>query len=57
MRFTFTVNIEIEHSTGKFATRDEIEEQVTQALTDADQGEWTGDSGGEYQTVDWEVTT
>jgi len=56
MRFDFTVSVEVERTSGPFASRDEIEEQIIEMLEQADGGSFYGDSGGEYETVDWEVT-
>lgn len=56
MRFTFTVEVELERSQGKFATRDEMQDQIIEALEGADPGSLTGDNEGEYDVVSWEVT-
>lgn len=55
MRFTLIVDVEIEHEAGKFATRDEIGEQLEQAVADAEPGELEGDEGGQYVVTTWEV--
>lgn len=57
MRFTFMVEVEVERTEGKFASRDEIEEQIIEALEGADPCSYEGDAGGEYETVDWSVGT
>jgi hypothetical protein len=53
--FIFTVTVEVERSEGKFATRDELQEQIMEALTSADPGQIDGENGGIYTTVNWEV--
>lgn len=55
MRFTYAVNVEVERDSGPFASRDEIGEQVQEALEGADYGEWSGDAGGAYSTTDFDV--
>jgi hypothetical protein len=57
MRYVFLVTVEVERSEGKFATRDEIGEQIAEALTDADPGDLTGENGGAYTVTMWEVAT
>lgn len=59
MRFKLTVEIEVERIEGKFASRDEIEEQLIEALESADPGSVDGvgaDGASTYETVAWEVT-
>ena len=55
MNFSFIVNASVERSEGKFATKDELEEQLVSALEDADPGSVEGDSGGQYEVISWEV--
>lgn len=55
MEFEFTVKVVIERDTGKFASRDEMADQVKDALDQADAGSWDGENGGEYSTQDWQV--
>ena len=55
MEFTFTVTVSVERSEGKFATRDEIEAQIQEALEGADPGSYDGENGGTYETSSWEV--
>lgn len=57
MDFAFTVNVGVERSEGKFAAREEIEEQIQEALEGADPGEYEGANGGRYETTDWAVNT
>lgn len=58
MRFKFNVvvEVEVEREQGKFASKDEIRDQLDQVLLDADPGSITADAGGEYNTVLWEVS-
>jgi seryl-tRNA(Sec) selenium transferase len=53
MRLTFTVEVEVERITGKFASRDELAEQMVNAIEGADEGTWYGDNEGEYETTSW----
>jgi hypothetical protein len=55
VRFLYTVGVEVERDEGKFASRDEIAEQIEQALIDADLGTISCDEGGEYSTTEWGV--
>jgi hypothetical protein len=55
MRFVFEVEVEVERDEGKFASRDELAEQIESALTDADPGTLDGDAGGSYSTSSWSV--
>lgn len=57
MDFAFTVNVGVDRVEGKFATREEIEEQILEALEGADPGEYEGANGGQYETTDWVVNT
>lgn len=54
--FTFTINVEVEREEGKFASRDEIAEQIREAIESADPGSIEGEAGGSYSVVTWEVT-
>lgn len=55
MQIDIHVHAEVERTTGMFAGREEIEEQMAEAIENADYGQWSGDNGGEYETVEWEV--
>lgn len=55
MRYTFIVNVEVERAEGKFATRDEIGELITESLESADPAELQGENGGNYVVTTWEV--
>jgi hypothetical protein len=56
VRFTYTVSVEVSRIEGKFASRDELGEQIAEAIESADPGSLSGDNGGEYEVVSWEVT-
>jgi hypothetical protein len=55
MIFTFRVDIEVNRDEGKFASREEISEQLAEALADADPGSVEGNEGGQYSVSSWEV--
>jgi len=59
VRFTFTVEVEVERTQGKFASRDEISAAVVEMLDGADEGTVDGvgaDGDSEYEIVSWEVS-
>lgn len=55
MEFRFVVTVNIERVQGKFASRDEMEERLVEAIDGADPGSLEGDDGGEYEVADWNV--
>lgn len=55
MRFTFVVEVEVERVEGRFASRDDIGEQLRAELEGADPGSITGENDGEYGVVSWDV--
>jgi hypothetical protein len=55
MQFEFTVSAEVERSEGKFASRDELAEQILEAIDNANPGDLTGDAGGSYSVDTWDV--
>jgi hypothetical protein len=55
VRFEFLVAVELERSQGRFATRDEMQDQIIEAIEGADPGSLTGDNDGEYDVVAWDV--
>jgi len=57
MRFTFTVEASVERTEGKFASRDEIAEAITEWLDGANEGSVEGENGGQYEVTDWVVTS
>jgi hypothetical protein len=57
--FEFTVKVTVERESGKFASRDEIAEELRQAIEYADPGSVSGvgaDGDSEYAVTEWEVT-
>jgi hypothetical protein len=54
--FIFTVTVEVEREEGKFATRDELQEQIMEALEGADPNQLDGENGGVYAVTNWEVS-
>jgi len=56
MRFTFVVEAEVERTQGKFATREELAEQIQAELEGADPGSLEGENGGEYEVTSFEVS-
>lgn len=58
MRFNFMLEAEVERVTGKFASREEIEAELLQALSDANPDMISGvgaDGGSDYEITSWEV--
>lgn len=57
--FTFTVNVTLERESGKFMSREEMGDQLREAIESADPGSVDGGPDGDsvYQTIEWEVTS
>lgn len=58
MRFEMKVYVEVERLEGKFASRDEIEQAITDALHDANPSQFDGlgaDAASSYEVSNWEV--
>lgn len=53
--FTFTVTVEVERDEGKFASRDEIAEQIQDAIEGANPDSIDGENGGVYSVTSWEI--
>lgn len=53
--FRFIVTVDVERSEGKFATRDELADQLREAIEGADPGDLEGENGGSYSVSSWEV--
>lgn len=59
MNLRFVVEVEVERESGKFASKDDVREEITQWLEDANQGEISGigsDSDSIYNVTDWTVS-
>jgi hypothetical protein len=58
-RFKFTVEVSLERVEGKFASRDEMAEQIQEALDSANPSTVDGigsDGTSSYEVSDWEVS-
>jgi hypothetical protein len=58
MRFDFLVSVEAERVEGKFASRDEVAEELSSALENADPGSVDGigaDGTTSYEVTSWDV--
>lgn len=55
MDFKFEIWASVERTQGKFASRDEIEGELIEALESANPGSISASEGGEYEVGDWEV--
>jgi hypothetical protein len=58
MRFELTVSVEVERIEGKFASRDEIRDNIAEALNDANPGTLDSlgaDGTSSYEVIDWVV--
>lgn len=55
MDFSMIVNVGVERTQGKFAARDELEEQIIEVLQQAEPSSLEGENGGEYEVTQWEV--
>lgn len=60
MRFTFTVEVEVERQEGKFASRDEVSEAITSALEEAQDNAGLDGLGSDgmsvYEAIAWDVS-
>lgn len=55
MTFQFLVTVEVSRTQGKFATREELAEQIRAELEGADPGSLEGAEGGEYTVESFDV--
>jgi hypothetical protein len=58
MRFLFEIEADVQRIEGKFATRDEIAEQIQGWLDNANEGLIDGvgaDGASSYEVIDWSV--
>lgn len=58
MKFEFTVSVEAERVSGKFAGKDEVGEKIQEMLDNANEGSVSGvgaDGDSEYEITDWAV--
>jgi len=56
MLFRFVVEAEVERTEGKFASREELSEQMRDEIEAADPGQLEGENGGQYEVTSWEVS-
>jgi hypothetical protein len=59
MLLSFTVSVEVERESGKFAGRDEIQDALQEAVESADPGSVDGvgaDGDSVYNVVAWDVS-
>lgn len=60
MHFTYTVNVEVQRAykaeEGKFASRDDLGEQLLEAIESANPDGLYGENGEIYSVEKWEVT-
>ena len=56
MKFTFTVEAEVERTAGKFAARDDLEAVLREMIEGANEGEVDGVGDTNYEIVDWSVS-
>lgn len=57
MSFTFTVTATLRRESGKFASRDQIADELREMISDADPGEISTGTDGDsvYVTDEWNV--
>lgn len=56
MRFQYIVEVEVERTEGKFASREELAEQIQESLENAQLDSLEGENGGQYDVTDWSVS-
>lgn len=56
MIFTYTVTVEVERSEGKFASREDLGDQIRESIEGADPGSLEGENGGQYDVTSFEVS-
>lgn len=55
MRFKFTVEIEVNRTTGKFPSRDDVAQELQDALDNANPGDLQVGDDSELEVSDWSV--
>jgi len=55
--FQFIVDVTVEKTSGKFASKEELEEAITEAIADANPQSISGENGGEYEVTDWDINS
>jgi hypothetical protein len=56
MKFTYKIEVEAGRIEGKFASREELGEQIVDALDNANPSDLEGEAGGVYEIVAWDVS-
>lgn len=51
----FMVTVSVEREAGPFASREDLIDEIREALEAADYGSWSGGGEGEYGTQEWDV--
>jgi hypothetical protein len=54
--FTFTIEVEVERTEGKFASREDLAGQIVEELESANLNSLTGENDGEYEVIAWDVS-
>jgi hypothetical protein len=54
--FTFTIEVEVERTEGKFASREDLAGQIVEELESANPNSLTGENDGEYEVIAWDVS-
>jgi len=55
MNIEFRIIVSVSRQRGKFASHDELAQQIADALDQANPGELTGENGGEYTVDEWDI--
>lgn len=58
MRAEFTITVSVDRVSGKFASKDDVIDQITGWLENANEGQVSGvgaDGDSEYEVTDWDV--
>jgi len=53
--FQFIVDVSVEKTSGKFASKESLEEAIMEALADANPQTLDSENGGEYEITDWDI--
>lgn len=56
MRFVYRIEVEVERTEGKFASRGDLGEQIQAELESAEPSTLEGENGGIYEVTSFEVT-
>ena len=56
MHFEFKVEVEVNRTEGKFASREELSTAILEAIAESDPSEIETELGGLYEVTGWEVS-